>query len=160
MKDTEILQVVTPTAREAGTNEAQSPRRILQSIGAVLAGFVAVVVLSLGTDIVLHATKIFPPWFQPMSSALFLVAMTYRIVYTVAGTYLMTRLAPYNPMGHALVGGAIGLVPSIAGVVLTWNAGPEFGPKWYPLSLVITAIPCAWVGGKLRILQLQRRHEI
>ncbi|MCU1275765.1 MAG: hypothetical protein JWO48_3196 [Bryobacterales bacterium] len=32
------------------------PRRIGRSIGALLAGFVFVVILSIGTDIVLHAT--------------------------------------------------------------------------------------------------------
>ena len=37
-------------------------KNTLKSIGAVLAGFVAVFVLSLGTDVVLHATGVFPPW--------------------------------------------------------------------------------------------------
>lgn len=27
--------------------------------------------------------------------------------------------------------------------------GPEFGPKWYPILLVITALPCVWAGGML-----------
>ena len=31
----------------------------------------------------------------------------------------------------------------------TWNKGPEFGPHWYPLALVATALPCAWLGGRL-----------
>jgi hypothetical protein len=37
------------------------------------------------------------------------------------------------------------------GVVATWNKGPEFGPKWYPIALVITALPVTWLGGKLRV---------
>jgi hypothetical protein len=24
--------------------------------------------------------------------------------------------------------------------------GPEFGPHWYPVSLIVTALPCAWLG--------------
>ena len=43
-------------------NKTQPPRRILHSIGALFAGFLVVVVLSLGTDMVLHATAVFPPW--------------------------------------------------------------------------------------------------
>ena len=46
---------------------------------------------------------------------------------------------------------------SIAGTVATWNRGPEFGPKWYPLSLVAIAMPCAWAGGKLLELRQARR---
>jgi hypothetical protein len=133
--------------------ETQRPRRILRSIGDVLAGVLAVIIISLGTDVVLHATGIYPPWFQPMSDALFGVATTYRIVYAVAGSYIAARLAPERPMLHAMVLGAVGVALSTAGAVATWNAGPEIGPRWYPLALVATALPCAWVGGKLRVMQ-------
>jgi len=40
---------------------------IWKSIGAVLAGMFATIVLSLGTDVVLHAAGTFPPWGQPMA---------------------------------------------------------------------------------------------
>ena len=135
-------------------NEAQPPRRILRSIGALFAGFVVVVVLSLGTDLVLHATGVYPPWGEAMSDALFLLATAYRTVYAVLGSYLTARLAPYAPMKHALAGGIVGLVLSTVGAVSTWDKGPEFGPHWYPLALVATSLPCAWAGGRLRTLQL------
>jgi hypothetical protein len=134
-------------------SEGKPPRRIGRSIVALFAGFVVVVVLSLGTDIVLHATGVYPPWFQPMSGALFLLATVYRTIYSVAGSYVTARLAPYRPMTHALVGGAIGLVLSTAGAVATWNRGPEFGPHWYPVALIVLALPCAWAGGKVHSLQ-------
>lgn len=129
-------------------------RSPLRSLGALLAGFVVVVVLSLGTDAALHASGIFPGWGQPMSEALFLLATVYRTLYAVAGSYVTARLAPHAPMKHALAGGVVGLVLSTAGAVATWNLGPEFGPHWYPLSLVATALPCAWLGGWLRGRQL------
>jgi len=66
-------------------SETQSPRRMLRSIGAVLAGVLAVIILSLGTDIILHASGIYPPWFQPMADGLWVLALAYRIVYGVAG---------------------------------------------------------------------------
>ena len=129
--------------------EIGQQRPILRSIGALVAGFVVVVILSLGTDIVLHATGVFPPWGQAMSAALFLLATVYRTVYGIAGSYVTARLAPDRPMGHALVGGCIGLVLSTVGAVATWSRGPEFGPHWYPLALIVLAMPCAWLGGKL-----------
>lgn len=136
--------------------ETRGTRRMLRSVGAGFAGVLTVLILSLGTDIVLHATGIYPPWFQPMSSGLFLLATGYRTIYAIAASYITARLAPDHPMQHALVLGLVGVAVSTAGAVATWNAGPELGPKWYPLSLVATALPCAWVGGILhRILHRQ-----
>lgn len=134
-------------------NETQPERSIGRSIGALLAGFVVVVILSLGTDLALHAAGIFPPLGQIMSNPLFLLATVYRTLYAIVGSYITARLAPDRPMGHALVGGAIGLVLSVVGAVVTWNK--DLGPHWYPLALVATALPCAWVGGKLRLMQLR-----
>ncbi len=136
------------------------PRRAGRSIGAVFAGLLAVVILSLGTDAVLHESGVFPPWGQPMTDALFLLATAYRIVYGVAGGYIAARLAPHRPMTHALVLGVVGLALSTAGAVATWNAGPAFGPKWYPLSLIATALPCAWAGGKLLDVQSRARPAL
>ncbi|MGH9842981.1 MAG: hypothetical protein ACREEM_29945 [Blastocatellia bacterium] len=130
-------------------SETDSSRRPLRSIGAVLAGLLVIFITSMGTDAVLHATGVYPPWFQPMADKLWWLALAYRIVYGVAGGYLTARLAPGRSLSHALALGVVGLVLSIVGVAANWNAGPEFGPKWFAIALVITAIPCAWIGGKL-----------
>ena len=127
---------------------------LLRSLGAVLAGLLIIFVLSLGTDVVMHATGIFPPWFQPMAGPLWVFALVYRSVFAVLGSYVTARLAPNNPMKHAMLLGVIGVVLSMAGLVSTWNAGPEFGPKWYPIALVASALPCAWIGAKLRQRQI------
>jgi hypothetical protein len=115
----------------------------------VFAGFFATFILSIGTDILLHAAGVFPPWGQPMSNALFALATAYRTIDTVVGGYITARLAPNKPMGHVWTLGVIGLLAAIAGTVATWNKGPEFGPKWYPVALVVLAIPSVWLGGKL-----------
>jgi hypothetical protein len=130
--------------------ETKRPRRILRSVGAVLAGFLVIVVISIATDVAMHATGVFPPPGRPMSNALWLLATAYRIIYGVAGGYVAARLAPDRPMWHALALGVVGLALSIVGAVATWNGGPGFGPHWYPLALVAVAIPCAWLGGRLR----------
>jgi len=127
------------------------PRRTLRSIGAVLAGFLVIIIISIPTDLAMHSTGVFPPAGQPMSNALWLLATTYRFVYSVAGCYIAARLAPDRPMRHAMALGVVGLALSIVGAVMTWNRGPGFGPHWYPLALVAIAIPCAWLGGKLHV---------
>ncbi len=137
-------------------NETEHPRRLGRSIGAVLAGMFVGIVLTLATDIVLHVAGVFPPWGQSMVGfdAALLLATAYRTVYGVGGSYLIARLAPDRPMQHALVGGVVGLAVSIVGAAVTWNRGPAFGPHWYPVALIVLALPTAWVGGKLRLMQL------
>jgi Na+/citrate or Na+/malate symporter len=130
----------------------QSFLRILRSIGAVLAGIVVGVALTLGTDAILHATAVFPLQGQRTSDPLLLLATLYRTLYGVASAYITARLAPSRPMAHALAGGVIGLIVSTIGAVATWNRGPEFGPHWYPVALIVLALPTAWAGAKLRQL--------
>ena len=126
----------------------QSPS-ILRRIAAVLAGLFFVFIITTLTDVVMHASGIFPPLGQPMSGSLFVLALAYRIVYGIAGGYVTARLAPDKPVKHAVVLGVIGFVLSTVGALATWNRGPEFGPHWYPISLIVIAIPSAWIGGKL-----------
>jgi hypothetical protein len=146
---------------EAAMVETHPPRRILRSIGALLAGMLVGIVFTIGTDIVLHATGVFPPWGQSMVGfdGALLLATAYRTVFGVVGSYIIARLAPNRPMQHALVGGVVGLVVSIVGAAVTWNNGPAFGPHWYPLALIVLAMPQAWAGGKLRVVQLRARLD-
>lgn len=130
-------------------NEMDPTRRVGRSILAGLAGFIVIVALSIGTDLALHAAGIFPPLGQRVSDPLLLLATVYRTVYCVAGCYLTARLAPDRSMAHALWLGVVGVIVSTLGAVLTWNKGPAFGPHWYPLALIATAMPCAWLGGVL-----------
>ena len=130
-----------------------------RSVVAVVAGFVAVALLSLGTDVVLHATGVFPPWGEPMSDGLFELATIYRVAFTVAGGYITAALAPRQPMKHVTILGAIGTAMAILGLAATWNAGPALGPRWYPIALVVTAFPCVWAGGALRARIMQRQPE-
>jgi hypothetical protein len=136
-------------------------KNTLRSIGAVLAGLLAGIVFSLGTDVVLHAIGVFPPWGQSMVGfdGPLLLATAYRTVYGVVGSYIIARLAPDQPMQHALAGGVIGLAVSIVRAAVTWNKGPAFGPHWYPLALVVLAMPQAWAGGRLRAMQLRARVD-
>jgi hypothetical protein len=131
------------------------PRRLWRSTAAVLAGIVVGAALSLATDQVLHVLRVYPPWGQPMyDPGLNLLALAYRIPYAIVGSYVVARLAPRNPMRHALAAGVVGLVLSIAGVFAALNM--DLGPLWYPIALVVTALPCAWLGGVLHRVSISR----
>ena len=136
------------------TNDMAQPSHTLRSIVAVVVGFLLITILSIATDIVLHYTKVFPPLGERVPDKLLLLATTYRCIIGTASCYLTARLAPNRPMFHAMVLGVIGFVLSIVGVVATWNGGPAYEPKWYPIALVVLALPGAWLGGKLRERQL------
>ena len=47
---------------------------------------------------------------------------------------------------------AIVLVFPVASVLLGVVAAmtTELGPLWYPIVLLVTSVPCVWLGGKLR----------
>jgi hypothetical protein len=147
-----------PVVTNMAIAETPRPRSIGRSIGAVLAGIAVGVVLSLVTDEVLHLVRVYPPWGQPNSDALLLLATAYRTANSIVATYVIARLAPNQPIKHALIGGVIGVVVSTAGAVPTWNHQPSLGPHWYPVALIVLAMPTAWLGGKLRLMQLSARQ--
>ncbi|HEY0715148.1 MAG TPA: hypothetical protein VGF45_20880 [Polyangia bacterium] len=117
----------------------------LRRTGAIAAGFATIVVASTAVDSVLHATGVYPPLGHSMSSGLFALATAYRLIIAIAGSYLTARLSPGRPLADALILGAIGTVVSTAGAIAMWDAGPG----WYPLGLIATALPCAWLGARL-----------
>ena len=139
------------TNSKAATKRAVTVKealRTLRSVGAVIAGLLTVVVISLGTDQILHELKVYPPWDQPMREpALNALALSYRLVYGVIGPYITARLAPYAPMGHALTLGAIGLVLASVGAYVAISV--DIGPAWYPTALAASSLPTAWLGGWL-----------
>ena len=136
-------------------SDNQPPASLGRSIASVLAGILVIVILSIGTDAALHAAGVFPKLGEPMSDALLLLATAYRTIYGVLGGYVTARIAVGRPMQHALLLGAIGIVLGTIGAAVTWNMGSAFGRHWYPVALVILAVPQCWAGGALRVLQLR-----
>jgi hypothetical protein len=108
-------------------------------------GALVAIVLTTLVDIVLHSAGVYPPIDQQINDSQAALATAYRIV--IGGAYLTARLAPSKPMKPALILGAVGAVVALAGAMATWNK--NLGPHWYPIALVILAIPQCWLGGKL-----------
>jgi hypothetical protein len=124
------------------------PRRF-RSIVAVVVGFVSVAVLSLATDQVYHVLGVYPPWGEPMyETRLYVLALSYRILYTILGGYITARLAPRAPMRHVIVLGMLGLVSGTAGAAAA-IAMADLGPDWYPIAIAATGFPAVWLGGVL-----------
>ena len=130
-------------------HDAPKPGHPLRSVLAIVAGLITVVLTSTGADAICHGTGFFPPPGTPMPAWLWLIATVYRTAFTVLGAWITARLAPGHPMKHAIVLGWIGVALATVGTVGTWSMGPEFGPKWYPISLIVTALPACWAGGRL-----------
>lgn len=139
-------------------SDAQAPRHIGRSILAVVVGILVGVIITLVTDAVMHKVGFFPARGQPTPSGPLALATAYRIVYSIVGSYIVARLAPNSPMKHALISGVIGVIVSAAGAIATWNQ--NLGPHWYPLALIVIALPCAWLGGKLRLMQLRAARSV
>ena len=57
-----------------------------------------------------------------------------------------------QPLDDAFSGLALShRIAITVGVVARWNLG--LGPRWYPVSLVVLAIPQCWAVGKLYEMQ-------
>src|SRR5512145_630432 len=133
------------------SNKRRADMNIFKSIGAVIAGLVVIFVLSYATDAALEAAGVLQngaPLPMRGSELLITAILIYRLVYSVVGCYTTARLAPNHPMRHALVLGAVGLMFSIGGAIVAVQQ--SLGPAWYAWGLVLFALPCAWLGGKLQ----------
>jgi hypothetical protein len=120
---------------------------LLKSIGSVFTGIIAIVLLSTGTDFVLENFGVFPPVEGgQMMRWMLALAFFYRTIYGVAGGYITATLAPSLPMRHAVILGIIGTLASLVGAIVGWNLSAH----WYPMALVITALPTTWLGAKLK----------
>ncbi len=137
----------------------KQPRRLLRSVGAVLVGLIANIVLASAIDAAFHAVGLYPPLFQPMADDRWVMALVTRVFAGVIGGVLTARLAPARPMRHVVVLGGIGTLLSVLGVLFTWNKGPEFGPHWFSISVALSALPCTMLGGMLGAKWAARTHQ-
>jgi len=117
-------------------------------IWIVFAVCIAVILLSVGTDVVLEPLGVFPPQSEPgaYTAGTLMIALIVRSVYTVAGGYITAWLAQNRPMSHAIILGLVGIVAGAAGVVVAW----DLSPHWYPIAVIIGTLACAWLGGTLK----------
>ena len=132
---------------------------MLRSILAVVAGFLVIGLLAVGTD--LAVIRAFPAHFDAKGGttnpAFLALALAYVGVYATFGCWLAARLAPSHPMRHALVLGARGLAFNVAGSMARWETAPVL---WYHALGLGTTMLWAWLGGWIRERQLGARPAL
>lgn len=119
-------------------------KTLLKSIGAIVAGFVVVFLLSVGADVILESTHVFPPITNPAEYTwqMLLFALIYRLAFTAVGGYVTALLSPNKPMKHALILAIIGFIFSLGGSI----AYLDKPNVWYPILLTIFS-PLVLLGG-------------
>jgi hypothetical protein len=123
--------------------------KTLRLVGAVIAGFLIVVVLSTATDAALHASGVYPPESEGFwDPGLITLALAYRCAFTVLAGFVCALLAPAPKMRAVWILAVLGLAGGLAGLIGTWNL--NLGPHWYPIALAASAIPTVWLGGALQ----------
>lgn len=120
-------------------------KNLFKSIGAVLAGVLTIVVLSILTNTILEKIGFFPPPTKGLfDQKLLLIALFYRTIFAFLGGYVTARLAPSRPIRLVIILLVIGTIMGILGVIAGWNLSQH----WYPISLVFTSFVGVWIGGK------------
>lgn len=121
----------------------------MKNVLAVVAGLAFVIAVTKGVDFAMERTGVFSADLGEMTTGDYLLATAYRLVIAVIGGWITARLAASQPLLLATLLGGIGTVIGLAGLFVVWQASPALGPVWYPLALVLTAVPCTWCGGRL-----------
>ncbi len=122
---------------------------IFKSIGAVIAGFLVVAILSVVTDMILEKIGILPDATNPALTLpwMLVLALIYRSLFTMVGGYITAKLAPTKPMQHVYALMILGLLGGTAGAVSGWNLGNH----WYPVLLAVTGPLFVFIGGKFSL---------
>src|SRR5260221_14454016 len=104
-------------------------KNLLKNIGAIIAGFLSVAILSIVTDTILESLHIFPPVTQPQATAwwMLLLALIYRSFYAVVGGYLTAKLSSNKPMRNVVILGVVGTIAATLGLL----ANLDKGSVWY-----------------------------
>ena len=117
----------------------------LRTVGALIAGFVTVALLSTAADAALHAMNYYPNDGTAGADPELAVALAYRTLFTVFGGFVCAWLAPSHPQRLATILGLIGTIPAVLGDLAMWSLGRH----WYAISLALLAVPSTALGGWL-----------
>jgi hypothetical protein len=126
---------------------------IVRSILAIVAGFMFIGALARVTGTTLQTAGVFPAVGEPVTDvARVLLETAYVAVFAITGCWLAALIAPSRPMRHALILGLLGLAFNVIVAVATWGQRPT----WAVLLNLALVMPYAWIGGRLREMQLER----
>ena len=118
-----------------------------RSILAIAAGFIAVVVLSVGTDAIMHGLGVFPPPGTETGDGQFLLAIAYRSLFTLFGGWLAARLSARSDLRDVQILAGLGFLAGVAGLV-AWSVTPDMGPLWFAVLIPVTGVVFTLLGGR------------
>ena len=132
----------------------------LKNIGAVIAGFLLTLILTRGMDILLESIGFFPTVEEQQKYGfnilwMNIVAIAYRIAFTILGGYVTVKLSANRPMRNVNILGIVGTIVAIIGNIVVSQI-PEMAnvlPLWFSVALVLIAYPSVWTGGKLTTIR-------
>lgn len=126
-------------------------KSVLQSIGAVLAGYVVSAIL---TGILIAVLgMLFPESYKPENTEWVVFNVIYGCAFAVIGGYVAARLAPSHPFIHAIV---LGVLMAVFALITGYAISaapptPEYlnQPGWYYPTLAVTVLPSILLGAWL-----------
>jgi hypothetical protein len=119
---------------------------MVRIIGAVLAGYVAVGVLVVLTDLIFAAAI---PGFRAMTPPplyYFAILTFTNTLYSIAGGYLCAAIARASLRTATLGLMIFGEIMGVVATVLNWHTEPH----WYAFGLLVLFPLAVWIGSKLR----------
>jgi len=117
----------------------------LKSLGAMFAGFTAMVVLVLvGTPVIAKLLLSEPS--QPLTPAYLRVNLLSGFLFAGVGGWIAAHLAPSGPLWHA---GALALMVLVLGIATAAQGGAVRAgqPQWYAWTLPFVGAAGALLGG-------------
>jgi hypothetical protein len=145
---------MTPNQRNTTPEEATA----FKSISAVAYGFVFISAITFAADTIVKRTVpgAFATSGRTDNLPVLLFSLLYIAMFGIVGSYLTARLAPRNPMKHALILGWLALFFSFVATITLWDSAPA----WYHVAALMLIVPCAWLGARLREIELKRGSEL
>jgi hypothetical protein len=118
-----------------------------RSTRAVVVGLVIVLALTIAGYFAARGLGLIVPGTIPPERDLFLFNLCF-MMFMMIGGYATAKLAPFDPRNHTISLGVIltvlGLIGSIA------QSLAHYGPNWFGWLLVLSGLPFAWLGGKIK----------
>lgn len=131
---------------------------ILQSIGAVIGGYLVSAILTGMTIAALGA--LFPASYNPENIEWVIFNLIYGCAFAILGGYIMARLAPSHPFTHATV---LAVLMAVFAVITGYAVSvtppsPEYAnqPGWYYPVLAITVLPSILLGAWLYVRSMNK----
>lgn len=122
---------------------------MFRSVGAILAGLVVNVLLTVLTDLALSSANVFPPFgIGFFATPLVLLALTYRLLFAGVGGFTAARLerpGRERVTTYWLIG--IGITIGVLSTVGGW----DMFPRWYLIAIVAGSAAMTYVGARVAL---------